>query len=46
MRVEVPLGKRDLLEGEVREFANRGREYLEEADIRELARWIDALDRQ
>ncbi len=29
----------------LREFPNRGREYLEEADIRELARWIDALDR-
>jgi S1-C subfamily serine protease len=27
-----------------REIPNRGREYLEEAQLRELARWIDALD--
>lgn len=30
----------------LRELANRGREYLEDADIRELARWIEVLDRQ
>jgi hypothetical protein len=29
-----------------REIPNRGREYLEEAQLRELVRWIDALDRQ
>jgi serine protease Do len=28
-----------------REIKGRGREYLEEAQIRELARWIDSLDR-
>jgi len=28
-----------------REIANRGREYLEEPQLRELARWIDSLDR-
>ena len=29
-----------------REVKNRGREYLEEAQISEIARWIDCLDRQ
>ncbi len=29
-----------------REIPNRGREYLDEARLRELVRWIDALDRQ
>ena len=29
-----------------REIKGRGREYLEDEHIRELARWIDALDRQ
>ncbi len=29
-----------------REIANRGREYLDDATLRELVRWIDALDRQ
>jgi hypothetical protein len=28
-----------------REIPKRGREYLEDAEIREVARWIDALDR-
>lgn len=46
----IAEGKAKLIERKfpvvLREFANRGREYLEEADIRELARWIDALDRQ
>jgi serine protease Do len=27
-----------------REIANRGREYLEDAQIREVVRWIDSLD--
>ncbi len=29
-----------------REIPNRGREYLEETQLRELVRWLDALDRQ
>ncbi len=29
----------------LREIANRGREYLDAATLRELIRWIDALDR-
>jgi S1-C subfamily serine protease len=29
-----------------REIPNRGREYFEEATLRELIRWIDSLDRQ
>jgi serine protease Do len=29
-----------------REIPNRGREYLEEAQLRELVRWIDSLDRE
>jgi predicted esterase len=28
-----------------REIPNRGREYLEEAQLREVVRWIDMLDR-
>ena len=28
-----------------REIPNRGREYLEDAQIREVVRWIDSLDR-
>jgi S1-C subfamily serine protease/predicted esterase len=28
-----------------REIPNRGREYLEEAQLRELVRWIDSLDK-
>jgi S1-C subfamily serine protease len=28
-----------------REIPNRGREYLEEAQLRELIRWLDSLDR-
>ncbi len=29
-----------------REIANRGREYLDDATLRDLIRWIDCLDRQ
>ena len=29
-----------------RDMPNRGREYLQEADLRELVRWIDTLDKQ
>jgi len=29
-----------------REMPNRGREYLEDAQVRELVRWIDMLDKQ
>lgn len=29
-----------------REIPNRGREYLSEANLREVARWIDMLDKQ